>query len=83
VLYLQVSDDGIGAPDEALNDARSYGVLGMRERAAQFGGRLGIAGAPGRGTTVRLVMPLDSGPRQDGSPVAAPPDDAPREGTPS
>jgi len=31
----------------------------MRERAAQFGGRLTIDGRPGRGTTVRLVMPLD------------------------
>ncbi len=65
VLYLQVSDDGIGAPDEALNDARSYGVLGMRERAAQFGGLLGIASAPGRGTTVRLVMPLEGAPLEE------------------
>jgi signal transduction histidine kinase len=55
-----VRDDGVGAPPEALNDARSYGVLGMRERAAHFGGRLGIDSAPRRGTTVRLVMPLES-----------------------
>ena len=59
VLYLQVRDDGVGAPPEALNDARSYGVLGMRERAAHFGGRLGIDSRPGQGTTVRLVMPLE------------------------
>jgi PAS domain S-box-containing protein len=59
VLYLQVRDDGVGAAPEALNDARSYGVLGMRERAAHFGGRLGIESFPGRGTTVRLVMPLE------------------------
>ncbi|MCE4540333.1 PAS domain S-box protein [Pelomonas sp. P7] len=60
VLYLQVRDDGVGAAPEALNDARSYGVLGMRERAAHFGGRIGIDSAPGRGTTVRLAMPLES-----------------------
>jgi signal transduction histidine kinase len=60
VLYLQVRDDGVGAAPEALNDARSYGVLGMRERAAHFGGRLGIESSPGRGTTVRLVMPLEA-----------------------
>lgn len=58
VLYLDVRDDGIGAPPEALADARSYGVLGMRERAAHFGGRLAIDSAPGQGTRVRLVMPL-------------------------
>ena len=78
VLYLQVSDDGIGARDEALNDPRSYGVLGMRERAAQFGGRLGIASAPGRGTTVRLVMPLEGASRDD-----APRSDTRPERTPS
>lgn len=62
VLYLQVRDDGRGAPPEALADPRSYGVMGMRERAAQFGGRLGIDSAPGRGTTVRLVMPIGDAP---------------------
>ncbi|RZL39957.1 MAG: PAS domain-containing sensor histidine kinase [Rubrivivax sp.] len=60
VLYLQVRDDGVGAAPEALNDARSYGVLGMRERAGHFGGRVGIESFPGRGTTVRLVMPLEA-----------------------
>lgn len=59
VLQLEVRDDGVGAPREALEAARSYGVLGMRERAAQFGGRLAIEGRPGRGTTVRLAMPLE------------------------
>jgi PAS domain S-box-containing protein len=58
VLYLDVRDDGIGAAPAALDDARSYGVMGMRERAAHFGGRLNIDGAPGAGTRVRLVMPL-------------------------
>jgi PAS domain S-box-containing protein len=58
VLYLDVRDDGVGTTPEALNDARSYGVMGMRERAAHFGGRLTIDSAPGQGTQVRLVMPL-------------------------
>jgi len=62
VLYLQVRDDGRGAAPEALADPRSYGVMGMRERAAQFGGRLGIDSVPGRGTTVRLVMPVGAAP---------------------
>ncbi len=58
VLYLDVRDDGVGTTAQALNDARSYGVMGMRERAAHFGGRLTIDSAPGQGTQVRLVMPL-------------------------
>jgi signal transduction histidine kinase len=53
-----VRDDGVGATPQALNDPRSWGVIGMRERAAQFGGRVQIDGATGQGTLVRLVMPL-------------------------
>jgi signal transduction histidine kinase len=59
VLYLDVRDDGVGASAAALNDAHSWGVVGMRERAGQFGGRLAIDSAPGQGTRVRLVMPLE------------------------
>ena len=51
-----------GAEPQALNAARSYGVMGMRERAAQFGGKLTIDSAPGHGTRVRLVMPLAARP---------------------
>ncbi|VVE23367.1 sensor histidine kinase [Pandoraea anhela] len=58
VLYMQVSDNGIGARREALTDPRSYGVLGMRERAAFFGGSVRIESSENHGTTVRLVMPL-------------------------
>ncbi|MES2719174.1 MAG: PAS domain-containing protein [Pseudomonadota bacterium] len=58
VLYLSVRDDGVGAPAQALDDARSHGLMGMRERAGHFGGRLSVDSAPGQGTRVRLVMPL-------------------------
>jgi PAS domain S-box-containing protein len=58
VLHLEVHDDGIGAAPAALEHPRSYGVMGMRERAGHFGGRVRIDAAPGQGTCVRLTMPL-------------------------
>jgi PAS domain S-box-containing protein len=58
VLHLEVRDDGIGAARAALDDPRSYGVMGMRERAGHFGGRLSIDSVPGCGTTVCLTMPM-------------------------
>jgi len=58
VLYLDVRDDGIGATAEQLVAPRSYGVMGMHERAAHFGGRVSIDSTQGQGTRVRLVMPL-------------------------
>ena len=35
-----------------------FGLSGMRERAELLGGRLDLSSSPGRGTTVRLVLPL-------------------------
>lgn len=58
VLYVEVRDDGVGAAPAALADPQSFGVLGMRERAGHFGGRVTIESAPGQGTRVRLAMPL-------------------------
>ncbi len=52
-------DDGVGAAAAALGDPRSFGVVGMRERAGHFGGRLTIDSVPGQGTRVRLEMPLE------------------------
>lgn len=58
VLYLDVRDDGIGTTPESLAAPRSYGVMGMHERAAHFGGHVSIHSAPGQGTRVRLTLPL-------------------------
>ncbi len=54
-VELEVMDDGRGfAFDDA---ARGLGIAGMRERALLVGGELTIESRPGRGTTVRLVVP--------------------------
>ena len=57
-LHITVRDDGVGADELELNHPQSYGVMGMRERAGHFGGTLAIESVPGRGTRVRLTMPL-------------------------
>jgi PAS domain S-box-containing protein len=56
-LALEVEDNGVGISPAALADRRALGLLGMRERAAAFGGTVEIAGAPGQGTTVVVRMP--------------------------
>ena len=58
VLYLEVADNGVGAAPGALDDPRSYGVMGMRERAGHFGGTLVIDSHGGQGTRARLRMPM-------------------------
>jgi len=57
-LELEVRDDGRGITTQELADHRSLGLLGMRERAQSWGGEVSIEGIPGRGTRVRVSIPL-------------------------
>ena len=53
---LLVADDGIGFPSSRAGRLDSYGIVGMRERAASIGATLDIAGTEGAGTTVRCEV---------------------------
>jgi PAS domain S-box-containing protein len=57
-LVFEVCDNGRGIPDSSLVNQNSLGLLGMRERAAQWGGDVSILGAEGKGTTVKVRLPL-------------------------
>ena len=59
-VRLSVSDEGAGFTSNPEPDAHGghFGLLGMRERAAEIGGRLVVESEPGRGTTVRLSVPI-------------------------
>jgi len=59
-LRLSVSDDGSGFQQEnGYTRSGHYGLIGMRERAAQIGADLEFESAPGRGTTVTVLAPLN------------------------
>jgi two-component system sensor histidine kinase NreB len=60
-IRLGVSDNGTGfGADMAKTKPMSFGMAGMRERAALLGGTLAVRSAPGKGATVVLRLPLDS-----------------------
>lgn len=50
---LFMRDDGRGLPAAELDNPRSYGLIGMQERASEFGGQVGFQPAPGGGTVVQ------------------------------
>jgi signal transduction histidine kinase len=60
-LFINITDDGVGVAPEKLADTKTFGILGMRERALLFGGEVEILGAPGNGTTVRICIPRRPG----------------------
>ncbi|HVG01730.1 MAG TPA: CHASE3 domain-containing protein [Nitrospira sp.] len=60
-LILEVSDNGRGIPASTLAHNNSLGLLGMRERATQWGGNLSIQGSDGKGTTVTVRLPVLGG----------------------
>ena len=58
-LTLEVSDNGCGLDAQALRKAKSFGLLGLKERAAKVGGWLDVSSSP-RGTSVILSAPLQA-----------------------
>ena len=53
-----ITDDGVGLAEESLAKPKSHGVVGMRERMRQLGGRFVISRPPsGRGTLVEAFIP--------------------------
>jgi signal transduction histidine kinase len=62
-IRLSVSDNGAGfCAETAGSQPMSFGLAGMRERAALLGGTLEVRSAPGKGATVTLQLPRSSAP---------------------
>jgi signal transduction histidine kinase len=56
-FVIEIQDNGQGfVVDETR--ATSLGMLGMRERAAELGGTIEVTSEPGKGTKVRLMLPV-------------------------
>lgn len=61
-VHAGVRDDGVGfAPDAR----RGAGLASLTERVELLGGRLAVAGVPGRGTAVELSIPIEETERAD------------------
>ncbi|MEO6918673.1 MAG: two-component regulator propeller domain-containing protein [Collimonas sp.] len=54
---LEVRDNGRGF-DTSLRKKKSFGLIGIRERASMLGGEVSIFSAPGVGTTIRVSVPI-------------------------
>lgn len=59
-VAIEVTDDGIGISSSHIAGVKSWGIIGMHERALQCNGELTIQNAPTGGTLAVLRLPLGS-----------------------
>lgn len=57
-LCLEVIDDGKGITQKQIEDSRSFGIMGIRERVNLWNGQVGITGKHSKGTTVSVTIPI-------------------------
>jgi PAS domain S-box-containing protein len=57
-LVLLIEDDGKGFDPHIINDKKTLGFIGMKERAKMIGGSYNVYSAPGKGTIIEVVVPF-------------------------
>lgn len=58
-VVFTIKDNGRGILKEEIMHPRSFGIIGIRERVHFRGGRSNFWGAPNKGTTVTVRLPLN------------------------
>jgi PAS domain S-box-containing protein len=58
-LVLEVRDNGPGIASAGLKSREGFGLTSMRERAKKLNGTLEIRTAPGRGTSIVVLLPIN------------------------
>jgi len=63
VILVEIADEGVGfdlkAVQENYEGRTSLGMVNLKERSELIEGTLSIESAPGRGTTISVVVPVD------------------------
>jgi PAS domain S-box-containing protein len=64
-VQMTVADNGRGFDASTRGGSRHYGLRNMNTRARLIGGRLSVSSAAGKGTQIRLEIPLPPDPPED------------------
>jgi signal transduction histidine kinase/ligand-binding sensor domain-containing protein len=55
-IHLEVKDNGVGFSQ--LTSGHGNGLINMKERAEELNGKFQIYSEPGKGTTIKLIIPI-------------------------
>jgi signal transduction histidine kinase len=56
-IFFTVEDNGKGFDTTSLQNRKSFGILGMKERVLSVNGTFDLISIPGKGTKVILKLP--------------------------
>lgn len=77
VVLVEIADNGVGfdlkAVQENYEGRTSLGMVNLKERSELIEGTLSIESAPGRGTTISVVVPVDPAGTNENSPASSRP----------
>jgi PAS domain S-box-containing protein len=59
-VTIEIADDGLGFDPDKLMSRKSFGMMGMKERALAVGGKVEISSAASKGTRVTARIPIKS-----------------------
>lgn len=57
-VVLKVNDNGVGISKKQMASLRSFGIIGMRERAQFLGGTFEVKGVKNKGTAIVVTIPV-------------------------
>lgn len=57
-IWMSVSDNGVGLHPNGRHKPGSFGLVGIEERIYILGGAFDVHSEPGRGTTIRVAVPI-------------------------
>ena len=60
-IEIRVQDNGVGIAEGQADGPKSFGLIGIKERAQGLDGEVSIRGEPGKGTTVAISIPYPGG----------------------
>lgn len=58
-IRFTISDNGTGFDTRKINEQKSFGLIGMRERVLHLKGKLTIQSMPNKGTTIKIQLPFN------------------------
>ena len=58
-VEITVRDNGKGISEEQISHPKSFGIMGIKERALRVGGEVKISGIQNKGTTVTISIPME------------------------